>query len=71
MDKLELLRNWAYLNRCLHALSETEVKELLDHELVTKQRPDILNRLFVRYQKMRNKREREELTQLITGGKGK
>lgn len=58
---LLVLHNWTELQARLTDLREDQVKELLDYELETSQRPSFVERLHQRYNTLRVSRERAEL----------
>jgi len=53
--------NWRELNAQLNQMTETEVKALLDVELVNRQRVTFVERLHQRYCTLRATRERAEM----------
>ena len=57
-----ILKSWKSLNEFLTEMREDQVKEMLEMELKTKCREDIVERLHQRYTKLRTARERLELT---------
>ncbi len=57
--------NWRELNAQLNAMSEAEVKALLDAELVDRQRVTFVERLHQRYCALRAVRERAEMMALL------
>lgn len=60
-----ILRSWHTLNEILVTLREDQVKELLDHELQNKRRPDVAERLHQRLTKLRTTRERLEIKEKL------
>jgi len=56
-----VMGNWHVLNKSLNTFSEEQVKDMLEYEMLTKRRPVIAKRLFVRYNRMRGDRELGEL----------
>jgi hypothetical protein len=57
--------NWRELNAQLNQMTETEVKALLDVELVDRQRVTFVERLHQRYCALRATRERAEMMALL------
>lgn len=57
--------NWRELNAQLNAMSEAEVKALLDAELIDRQRVTFVERLHQRYCALRAVRERAEMMALL------
>ena len=57
--------NWRELNAQLNAMSEAEVKALLDAELVDRQRVTFVERLHQRFCALRAVRERAEMMALL------
>jgi hypothetical protein len=57
--------NWRELNAQLNQMTETEVKALLDVELVNRQRVTFVERLHQRYCTLRATRERAEMMALL------
>ena len=57
--------NWRELNAQLNQMTETEVKALLDVELVNRQRVTFVERLHQRYCALRATRERAEMMALL------
>jgi hypothetical protein len=57
--------NWRELNAQLNQMTETEVKGLLDVELVDRQRVTFVERLHQRYCTLRATRERAEMMALL------
>ena len=57
--------NWRELNAQLNQMAETEVKALLDVELVDRQRVTFVERLHQRYCALRATRERAEMMALL------
>lgn len=57
--------NWRELNAQLNQMTETEVKALLDVELVDRQRVTFVERLHQRYCTLRATRERTEMMALL------
>ena len=57
--------NWRELNAQLNRMTETEVKALLDVELVDRQRVTFVERLHQRYCALRATRERAEMMALL------
>ena len=57
--------NWRELNEQLNQMAETEVKALLDVELVDRQRVTFVERLHQRYCALRATRERAEMMALL------
>jgi hypothetical protein len=57
--------NWRELNAQLNQMTETEVKGLLDVELVDRQRVTFVERLHQRYCALRATRERAEMMALL------
>jgi hypothetical protein len=57
--------NWRELNAQLNQMTETEVKALLDAELVDRQRVTFVERLHQRYCALRAVRERAEMMALL------
>jgi hypothetical protein len=57
--------NWRELNAQLNQMTETEVKGLLDVELVNRQRVTFVERLHQRYCTLRATRERAEMMALL------
>ena len=57
---------WRSLNDVLASLPETDVKALLDAEMVGARRVKIIERLHQRYNTLRVARERAELLALAT-----
>lgn len=62
---IPMLASWKVLNQGLRNLREDQVKDLLDYEMMTTKRKDILVRLHQRYWKLRGQRELSELTKVI------
>lgn len=60
-----ILKSWKSLNEFLTEMREDQVKEMLEVELKTKCREDIVERLHQRYTKLRTARERLELTNYL------
>lgn len=60
-----ILKSWHTLNESLGEMREDQVKEMLELELRTKCREDIVERLHQRYTKLRTARERLELTNYL------
>lgn len=58
--------NWRELNKNLSALSEDQVKALLDAEVAGAKRVTMIERLHQRYSAMRASRERIELLREAT-----
>lgn len=61
----EALVSWRRLNEALSTFNEPQLKIMLDHELEHSRRTDVAVRLHQRYAMLRNKREREELQELL------
>lgn len=57
--------NWRELNAQLNQMTETEVKALLDVELVNRQRVTFVERLHQRYCTLRATRERAAMMALL------
>ena len=57
--------NWRELNAQLNAMSEAEVKALLDAELIDRRRVTFVERLHQRYCALRAVRERAEMMALL------
>ena len=57
--------NWRELNAQLNAMSEAEVKALLDAELIDRQRVTFVERLHQRFCALRAVRERAEMMALL------
>jgi hypothetical protein len=60
--------NWRELNAKLNAMSEAEVKQLLDEELTGAKRITFVERLHQRHCALRAVRERAELMASLTAG---
>lgn len=56
------LRDWASLNKFLKTASETDAAEALKAELVGKARLQFIDRLFGRFNILRGRRERLNVT---------
>lgn len=56
----EILLNWTTLNAHLSTLDEDSALRLLEKEKATKKRRQFMLRLFGRFAKLRDEREREE-----------
>lgn len=66
-NQIKALGHWRSLNAVLPELTEQEVKELLDFELLHKRRSDFIVRLHGRYNTLRMARERAEFAAVTTG----
>lgn len=55
------LESWHALQASIHGLTEGECQQLIDHELKSKKRRNMVMRLYMKMNKLRNKRERAEL----------
>lgn len=53
--------NWRALNKHLSGMDEDAVKAMLDEEMATRKRVNIVERLHQRYNSLRGTRERLEL----------
>lgn len=61
-DQLDdILTSWHSVNKALNEMSETDVKNALNRELVGNRRKDVTKRLHQRYTKLRAQRECVEL----------
>ncbi len=60
-DATKILENWDTFRLGLMALSEEDVKAVLDHELANGKRRSYVDRIHARYSMLRNLRERAEL----------
>lgn len=58
---LNILRNWKTLGATVGTLTEEQSLDLLNYELLTKRRKNVVERLHMRYSGLKVKREREEL----------
>lgn len=58
--------NWRQLNATLNDMSEADVKQMLDEEMVGAQRVTFIERLHQRYCALRASRERAELMASIS-----
>jgi len=57
--------NWRSMTVLLGDMSEAELKQTLDEELVTHRRPAIARRLHQRYASLRTARERVEIMERL------
>lgn len=61
-DELDAaIANWQVLNKTIARMSEMDVKNALNRELVGNRRKDVIKRLHQRFCILRNARERDEL----------
>jgi len=61
-DELDAaIANWQVLNKTIARMSEMDVKNALNRELVGNRRKDVTKRLHQRFCILRNSRERDEL----------
>ena len=58
---LHLLSNWKTLAANVGELTEDQSLDLLNYELLTKRRQNVVERLHMRHSGLKVKREREEL----------
>lgn len=58
---LNILRNWKTLGATVGTLTEEQSLDLLNYELLTKRRKNVVERLHMRHSGLKVKREREEL----------
>lgn len=54
-----VIADWADLHARLKTFNEKELLEIINHEVATYHRKTIIERLHMRYCKLRSKRERE------------
>ena len=59
--RIGLLDSWLDLNKVVSSMSEEESKALIDHEREHECRPAVIMRLHGRFNKLRGKRERQEM----------
>ena len=62
MDNSKALKNWTTLNDALRACTEAEAAALLKAELRGTRRTRFLVRIHARFKRLRDTRERQELT---------
>lgn len=60
-----LLSGWKVLGAQIGTLTEEQSLDLLNYELLTKRRKNIVERLHMRHSSLRVKREREELLRTL------
>ena len=58
---MQMLSSWKTLNKDLLNLREDQLKMLINFEVSTKKRPDMIARMHARYSKMQAARVRAEL----------
>jgi hypothetical protein len=63
-----MLNNWRDLNGCLSSLSLDEVRLLIVHELCTKKRMPMLQRLVARYSRLEARANQAELAKAWSEG---
>lgn len=56
------LESWHALQAAIHGLTEEQCNQLIERELATKKRRNMVMRLYMKMNKLRNKRERAVLT---------
>jgi hypothetical protein len=56
---IQPLESWHALQAAIHDLSEDACNQLIDHELKTKKRRNMVMRLHMKMNKLRNIRERD------------
>ncbi len=59
------LTSWKTVNQMIDEFREDQIKAMLDHEVATKKRENVIERLHQRYCKLRMQRERAELMAVI------
>jgi HSP20 family molecular chaperone IbpA len=62
----EILKSWISMNKALPDLTEADLKDVINRELVGNRRKDVAVRLHQRYTIVRAKRERAELIESVT-----
>lgn len=70
MDKRyceEWLASWKNIVRNLTQVNERQLVQLILYEATTRQRPDIIDRLLGRYNKIRRRRESREVYDFMKG----
>lgn len=55
------IRSWAHMTEVLPTMSEEELKETINYEVLAYRRKAILERLHMRYARLVSKRQREEI----------
>ncbi len=60
---MTMMDDFGTMVSCLKELREDQLRALINYELSTRRRASFLERLHMRYTKLRAKREREELMQ--------
>ena len=62
---VKIMSSWNILSANMHTLSEEQVFDLMNYELLTKRRRVVVERLHMRYSGLKAKREREELLRTL------
>jgi len=59
------LKSWAYLNQVLKVLSEEQLSNMIEFELLGKRRIDIISRCHTRFSILRKEREMTEIMERV------